>query len=266
MKRPGRSPVTPRVADPVPGWKPGGQARHARSATPRRVGALERRPRARWGLRVASVCCGLVLGAVLATLLPVVSDDDARVDALLVLATKPGARKEAVELARAGRADMLIVSDSSTFAESAARAEEEGTELPDGPYTDLCGRPPSDVAVVCFEPVPATTLGEVQAGTHVARRHGVESLGVLTFRQHMVRAQLLTRQHWDGPRAWFMYATDQTVRAELYDTVYAVAAYPKLIADLLMPERGTPSDPETGSWLDGVQRMVHRAIFAGARG
>lgn len=132
-----------------------------------------------------------------------------RVDALLVPATQPGAHQEAARLAEAGVTDLLLVSTPP--------------EVPTG----LCHDPPVGTEVVCFAPDPKSTQGEAMAGTRIAREHGVETLGVLTFDHHVERSRLLVERCWDGPVHLYEFEPRRGTAGKVYDFVYAMGAYGK---------------------------------------
>ncbi|MGD6979919.1 hypothetical protein [Citricoccus sp. CH26A] len=162
----------------------------------------------------------LAVGAVLAwfTVNPRVNSAP-RVDALLVLATQPGAHEEAHRLVDAGVTDLLIVSTTP-------RSE-----------ATLCHRPPAGVEVECFSPEPVTTQGEAMVGSNIARQRGVHSLGVLTFNHHIERSRMLVERCWNGPVHMYEFQPARSTRGYAHDFVYAMAAYGKTF---LTPGCGTP--------------------------
>ena len=176
----------------------------------------------RWVLRGAGVVVlvFLAVGAVLAwlTVNPRVNSAP-HVDALLVLATQRGAHEEARRLAGEGVTDLLIVSTTP---------EHEAS---------LCHRPPAGVEVECFSPEPVTTQGEAIIGSDLARQHGVDSLGVLTFDHHIERSRMLVERCWDGPVHMYEFEPERGRRGYVYDFVYAMAAYGKTF---LTPGCDTP--------------------------
>ncbi|MFC7400975.1 YdcF family protein [Citricoccus sp. GCM10030269] len=186
------------------------------------------RPRwRRWVLRGLGlvIVVFLGIGAVLGwlTVNPRVNSVS-HVDALLVLATQPGAHDEARRLAQDGVTDLLIVS------------------TPQQGEASLCRNPPAGVAVECFSPEPATTQGEAIGGTEIARAHGVHSLGVLTFDHHIERSRLLVDRCWDNDLHMYEFQPVRGKRGYVYDFVYAMAAYGKTF---LTP--GCSSEPP--EWL-----------------
>jgi hypothetical protein len=205
----------------------GGRSRAARKD--RRRPTRRRRWR-RWVVRGAGVvvlAC-LAVGGVLAWLTANPRVNSApRVDALLVLAGKDGVQEEAHRLAAAGVTDLLIVS------------------IPVGSFNWLCANAPEGVEVICFAPDPVTTQGEAMGGTAIARDHGAQSLGILTFDHHIERSRLLTERCWDGPVHMYEFEPVRGKRGYAYDLVYAMAAYSK---EFLASGCGTP----TPEWLQGT--------------
>lgn len=182
-----------------------------------RVRRLRRVTRRRWMRRWILRAAGLVVVALLSigvglawlTVHPRVNSAP-HVDALLVLATQPGAQEEGYRLGEEGVTELLIVS------------------APEGAvYDSLCDDPPSETEVVCFEPAPVTTQGEAIKGTDIARQHGAESLGVLTFDHHIERSRLLVDRCWDRPVHMYEFQTERSGGGYAYDFVYAMAAYGK---------------------------------------
>ncbi|GAA1131422.1 hypothetical protein [Citricoccus alkalitolerans] len=171
-----------------------------------------RRRARRWILRGVGlvVVAFLAVGVVLAwlTVNPRV-DPAPQVDALIVLATQPGAHDEARRLAEEGVTDRLLVS------------------TPQDAPASLCHESPGGATVECFAPDPVTTQGEAINGTELAREHGVESLGVLTFDHHIERSRLLMDRCWDGELHMYEFQPTRSRRGYAYDFVYAMAAYAK---------------------------------------
>lgn len=131
------------------------------------------------------------------------------VDALVVLATQPGAHQEALRLADAGVTDLLIVSNP-----------------PDHEF-DLCTEQDLPAEIVCFVPEPTTTQGEAIIGTQLARDHGAQTLGVLTFDHHIERSRLVFQRCWDQDLHLYEFQPPRQTRHHIYDFVYAMAAYGK---------------------------------------
>lgn len=132
-----------------------------------------------------------------------------RVDALLVLSTQAGAHDEARRLAEEGVTDRLLVS------------------TPENAPASLCQESPGEATVECFAPDPVTTQGEAIVGTELARQHGVQSLGVLTFDHHIERTRLLVERCWDGELHMYEFQPERSRRGYVHDFVYAMAAYGK---------------------------------------
>lgn len=190
-----------------------GRAGAARAGWVERLRRSVRRSRwRRWVVRGAGlvVLTFLAGGAVLAwlTVNPRVNSAP-HVDALLVLSTQEGNHEEARRLAEDAVTDLLIVSVSEGGADS------------------LCDNTPEGVEAVCFSPDPVTTQGEAMGGTDIARDHGAQSLGVLTFNHHIERSRLLVERCWDGPVHMYEFQPVRGKRGYAYDFVYAMAAYGK---------------------------------------
>lgn len=137
------------------------------------------------------------------------TDPAEHVDALVVLATQPGAHQEALRLAADGVTDLLIVSNP-----------------PDLEF-DICHEPGLPAEVVCFVPEPTTTQGEAIIGTELAREHGAQNLGVLTFDHHIERSRLVFGRCWDRDLHLYEFTPQRGTKRTVYDFVYAMAAYGK---------------------------------------
>lgn len=214
----------------------GGRDGSARTDRVERLHRFTRRRRwRRWTLRGAAVVvlAFLAVGAILGwlTVNPRVNSAP-HVDALLVLSTKDGAHEEAYRLAEAGVTDLLIVS------------------APGGAADRLCRDVPAGVEAVCFAPDPVTTQGEAMGGTAIAREHGAQSLGVLTFDHHIERSRLLVERCWDGPVHMYEFQPVRGTRGYAYDFVYAMAAYGKAF---LTPGCGTPPPEWLQSPIDRIK-------------
>ncbi|WP_313817143.1 hypothetical protein [Citricoccus sp.] len=134
-----------------------------------------------------------------------------RVDALLVLYTEDAVYDRAVELANEGVTDLLIVSQ------------------PDGADGRLCGgfRTGTDAEVVCFSPEPVTTQGEAIVGSELARDRGVETLGLLTFDNHLERARVVVSRCWDSDMHVYEFNRDLSLHERAYQVIYGIAAFGK---------------------------------------
>ena len=149
-------------------------------------------------------------------------DDAPRVDALLVLYSRPRVYDAATELAASGVTDRLFVS----------------TYLgPDG-HEKLCGGPEerdprlAGVTVECFAPDPVTTQGEVIHAADRMRELGLHHLGVLTFHQHVERARLLAERCFtpeEGRVSLYAFDAGFDRLGRLQHGVYGVLAYGKVM-------------------------------------
>ena len=108
------------------------------------------------------------------------SDKPSHVDAVLSLnGTGEVARESrAIALVERGYAHVLL------FSQGAYR-------------TTPCPKVPR-VQVVCFEPAPARTVGEVEFAARYARSHGWDSLMIVPGRAQATRARLLMRRCFSG--------------------------------------------------------------------
>jgi uncharacterized SAM-binding protein YcdF (DUF218 family) len=103
-----------------------------------------------------------------------------RVDAIVVLAG-PGTRLPAgVQLAREGRAPVLVVSQGHLG------------------YGGSCPRPIPGVRIICFDPDPADTKGEAEYTGELAKRYGWHSLAVVAIPEQATRARLIVGRCFPG--------------------------------------------------------------------
>lgn len=62
----------------------------------------------------------------------------------------------------------------------------------------FCTSPPTDIEVICFDPVPGTTRGEARAIGRLVDEHGWEEIAVVTSRWHLTRSRILTERCTDA--------------------------------------------------------------------
>lgn len=107
-----------------------------------------------------------------------------KADAVVVLAGSRGRLTEGLALVRNGAAPVLVVSDawSPTWPEA----------------NRLCAGRAAPVRVVCFHPAPYSTRGEARGFTRLARRHGWDSMILVSSRYHTVRAKMVFERCFDG--------------------------------------------------------------------
>ncbi len=105
----------------------------------------------------------------------------ARADAIVMLAGPGNRLGLALQLARQGRAPVLVVS--------------RGNQGYGGP----CPPKTSDATVICFDPDPATTRGEAEFVGRLAARYHWRSLVLVATRAQDTRARLLTGRCFPGP-------------------------------------------------------------------
>lgn len=118
----------------------------------------------------------------------------ARVNAIVMLAG-PGARLTvAVQLARQGRAPVLVVSRGHLG------------------YGGPCPKPIAGVRIICFDPSPADTRGEAEYVARLARRYRWHSVVLVTTREQATRARLLLGRCYSGSvyvvtaaQPWYMW-------------------------------------------------------------
>lgn len=187
-------------------------AAETRDRGTQRTQRSRRRRRVKVGVLVILAVLGLPLLVTTWLVLFPRTDPAPRVDALLVLYTEDAVYDRAVELANEGVTDLLIVSQ------------------PGGADDRLCGgslQNDTDAEVICFSPEPVTTQGEAIIGSQLAREHGVETLGLLTFDNHLERARVVVSRCWDSDVHPYEFDRELGPRQRAYHVVYGVAAFGK---------------------------------------
>jgi hypothetical protein len=108
------------------------------------------------------------------------SDQPRQVDAIVSLAGSNEVAREAkaISLAKQGYAHVLLFSQGAF-------------------HSQPCPKVPG-VTVVCFEPVPGRTVGEVEWASRYARKHGWHSLMIVPGRAQVTRARLLIERCFPG--------------------------------------------------------------------
>lgn len=109
-----------------------------------------------------------------------VSGMPARVDAIVMMAGPGDRTKIAVQLAREHRAPVLVVS--------------RGNQGYGGP----CPPPISGVKLICFDPVPASTRGEAEFASRLARKYHWRSIALVTSAPQDSRARERMRACFAG--------------------------------------------------------------------
>ena len=113
------------------------------------------------------------------------TDAPQRVDAIVMYAGSPGRLAKAVELARAGYAPVLAVSN---------------------PFSqDHCSVAVPGVQVICFRPDPLTTQGEARMTAQLAAQYHWQSVLIVVGTPQDTRARLRLDRCYDG-RALFTTA------------------------------------------------------------
>ncbi|MDF6099776.1 YdcF family protein [Gordonia hongkongensis] len=148
------------------------------------------------------------------------------VDAIVVLGGDDDGREAyGLSLAQAGYADTLVVSNPYPYhagSDPIRRAK----------MRQLCRSSTSELKVICFEPEPATTAGEAQFVHQVAESRGWDTVMVVSWRYHLVRARFIFRQCFSGevvmrsvPRSY-----DRTPSDWAYVFAYQYAGFGKAAA------------------------------------
>ena len=133
----------------------------------------------------------------------------ARVSAIVMLAG-PGARtRVALELARQGRAPVLVVS--------------RGWQGYGGP----CPAPVPGVKLICFEPDPGNTRGEAEALGRLAEQYHWSSVVLVTTSFQDTRARMLAERCFGG--STYVVAAPMPLRSWPYQIVYGWGALLKAL-------------------------------------
>jgi uncharacterized SAM-binding protein YcdF (DUF218 family) len=137
-------------------------------------------------IRLALVGLGVWLVLALYLFVWPSQDHPRRAAAIIVLAGDEEQRFErALELARAGVAPVLVVSD--------------GARSDWAPARNLCDHPKGHgFRVICFRPKPYSTRGEARAALALAERYHWRSLLVVTSTYHLFRSRILFERCLDG--------------------------------------------------------------------
>jgi uncharacterized SAM-binding protein YcdF (DUF218 family) len=173
---------------------------------------VERR-RSRWGVALLVVHLLIVLTGLPLFVWPDLPPLPEKADAIIELGG-PGDRDgAALELARQGRAPVLVQSTT---------AKEAGTQS--------CLPPVPGVTIMCFHADPNTTEGEGRAIAALAEQHHWSSVILVTSRDHAWRARMLVSRCFPGqvyvsmtPLRWFEwpyqfgYQWAATVKALTFD-------------------------------------------------
>jgi hypothetical protein len=147
--------------------------------------AADRRPRLSRGRRRASAVALVIVVAfaVLTARLLVwpAQGMPGRVSAIAMLAGPGNRLPMALQLARQHRAPVLVVS--------------RGFEGYSGP----CPRPSSGVQLICFDPDPGDTRGEIEVISRLAKRHHWSSVVLIATRPQDTRARMMMERCFSGP-------------------------------------------------------------------
>ena len=135
-----------------------------------------------------------------------------RADAIFVLGGDGYERYPyALELALQGLAPRVVVSNP---------AGQQDIWL-----TDLCEHQHYRFTVRCFEPEPATTLGEARELRRLASDEGWRDVIVVTFRPHISRARYILEQCFDGELIMDDSPADLSIEDWLWAYFYQTGAY-----------------------------------------
>ena len=152
-------------------------------------------------LLIRLLIAGLVVWLALALYIFVWPSQDhpRRTDAIVVLAGDEGQRfSRALELARAGVAPVLVVSD--------------GARSNWAPARKLCAHPSGrGFRVICFRPAPYSTRGEARGALALAERYHWRSLLVVSSTYHLFRARLLFDRCLNGHARVYATGTDDNL-------------------------------------------------------
>jgi uncharacterized SAM-binding protein YcdF (DUF218 family) len=118
-------------------------------------------------------------------------DAPRRVDAIVMLGGGGPRGSKAVELLDEGYADVIV------FASAYVEEQDVWATTPCNPgANDLSGE------VICFDPEPATTQGEVRGIIRLAEQHHWQQILVVASEDQITRGRLLFGRCWGG-EAWF---------------------------------------------------------------
>ena len=150
-------------------------------------------------IRLALVGLGVWLALALYLFVWPSQDNPRRAAAIIVLAGDEEHRfPRALELARAGVAPVLVVSDGARSSWAPAR--------------NLCAHPGGyGFRVICFRPAPYSTRGEARGALVLAERYHWRSLLVVTSTYHVFRARLLFKRCLDGHARVYATGTDDSL-------------------------------------------------------
>ncbi len=135
-----------------------------------------------------------------------------RADAIFVLGGNGYQRyPDAMELALQGVAPRVVVSNP---------AGDQDVWL-----SDLCEHQRYPFTVTCFQPEPATTLGEARELRRLATEQGWRTVVVVTFRPHISRARYILHQCFDGDLIMTESESDLSLEDWVWAYAYQTAAY-----------------------------------------
>jgi uncharacterized SAM-binding protein YcdF (DUF218 family) len=148
-----------------------------------RLGVVDRRRRPsrvrRWTFVILAVIVAFILATARLFVWPT-QGAPASADAIVMLAGTGDRLVAALKLARGHRAPILVVS--------------RGREGYGGP----CAPATPDVKIICFDPNPSDTRGEVEFASRLAKRYRWRSLVLVTTRVQDTRARILMGRCFGG--------------------------------------------------------------------
>jgi uncharacterized SAM-binding protein YcdF (DUF218 family) len=132
-----------------------------------------------------------------------VTDDPEPADAIVALGGDGPREDRAIELLEEGWADTAVFSAA-------------WDHVNDVWGTKVCRRPlPGEV--VCFEPEPDTTQGEMRAIAAMAEERGWDDLLVVTSNDQITRARMLLDRCWSGEASFVGVAPPKPVFRAVYE-------------------------------------------------
>jgi hypothetical protein len=165
-----------------------------------------------WRRRLVAIGVALV---VIGALVAVVSwrwfvhprtDGPVAADAIVMFGGSGDRFERAVELADAGWADVLVISDpiddGDRYSAHGWFCRNDGRS-PDHPVQDR------DYEAICFDPETHTTRGEARYVARLAEERGWRRIVLVTTTEQATRARILLSRCWEGDIAAVTVATEQ---------------------------------------------------------
>ncbi|QDQ99013.1 YdcF family protein [Tomitella fengzijianii] len=177
------------------------------------------RARRRWRPALAAFVCAFLVLAVVGY--PVYVEPQVgtphHADAIVVLGGPGSGRYQlGLELARRGYAPQLLLSDPS------------GGE--NDWLSGIC-RTEHPFTAICFDPHPATTLGEAREIRAVAKMRGWSDIIVITYTPHVSRARYIVQRCFQGSVTMLAAPTHLSVVEWAWAYAYQTAGYAKTLLE-----------------------------------